>query len=145
MPDSLHKQIADAIIARCAAIAGIGDTDIEPRKLSSVGKFPCVFIESAAESKAMRTMAAQSSEKTAVLTITLQFFTLSPAPLVSLFPVDKSIEDAIETLPFDLGVEGVFITKCEGGEFLRYSEDNRIYGYGKKRVAVSYNQLYGSA
>jgi hypothetical protein len=145
MPDSLSKQVADALIARCAAISGIGDTDIEPRKLGSVGAFPCVFIEGDEEDKSPRTRAGSASEKTCVLTVTLAAYTNDSAPLVALYALCKAIEDAVEAAPINLNVEGVMHTFCEGGKRFRVSEDNRIYGYGTVRVAVTYNQTYGSA
>jgi hypothetical protein len=145
MADSFAKQISAALISRCAAIAGIGDTSIEPKAPSSITGFPAVFIDSDEEEKAARTMSSTGGSKTCELTVTLGVMTNDVEALAALWAVMKSIEDAIEASPYDLGVSGVLRPFVVGTKRLRFSDDNRVFGYGEVRVLVTYDQPYGGA
>jgi hypothetical protein len=144
MPDALAKQVADAVMTRVAAIAGMGDTGMTPRDASMVSSFPAVFLFGDEEEKVMRTMGG--AQKTCTLNLLLGYYVADIEAYKALHNLVKSIEDALEASPFDLGVEGVFLVYVTDiKRHLLPPPLAHMTGFGECRVRVSYNQLYGSA
>lgn len=141
MSTSIVQQIADALLTRIAGVDGMGNTGLIPR--SQIDTYPACFL-SHVEGQAEPGTMGGAGRKVCTTDFIWYFYTQDVDAFLLLADLRKSINDAIETTPYDLGVTGVMRPFCKG--FKLYNPTSEAaYGCGELTVSVMHTEAYGSA
>ena len=143
MSVSRVQLIAEALIARIAAVSGIGDTGLVPVPQTRISTYPACFL-AGVEGEAEPGTMGGAGRKDATADYIWVIYTRDVDAFLTLADVRKSINDAIETTPYDLGVDGVMRPFCKGFKLYNPATSTEI-GVAELTVNVRYVEAYGSA